>query len=93
MSLAMMLLLMAVFGVVSAGLLYASKVPAIQSEWSALTGQSFEAMDQRSGRTRQVLFIVFTFTSPILLASLLSLVDSLLRRRARRRPVVRRVLD
>ena len=66
-----MLLLMAVFAVMSAGLFYASGVPAVQEELSVLFGDQVASADE-VGRLAHIVFIMFTFTSPLLLAGVLS---------------------
>ena len=69
-SIGLMMLMMVIFAVVSAGFFYASQVPAVQDEISVLSGGSVETHE--SGRLAQIGFIMFTFTSPLLLAGVLS---------------------
>ena len=70
-SIGFMMLMMVVFAVISAGLFYASRVPAVQDDISALfKGTSASAEDV--GRAAHVSFIMFTFTSPLILAGVLS---------------------
>lgn len=72
------MLMMIVFAVISAGLFYASRVPAVQDDISALfKGTSSTANDV--GRATQISFIMFTFTSPLILAGVLSTGMSVLR--------------
>ncbi|EMI57406.1 hypothetical protein [Rhodopirellula sallentina] len=66
-----MLILVVVAAVISAGLVYAAKIPEIQEELSVLFGTPVTA--DRSRRGPQILFILFTVTSPLLLAGMLSL--------------------
>ncbi len=71
-SLTLMLLLMVVFAFFSAALFYASRVPAIREELSLLLyGQSRDGGED-IGRVAHRAFIMFTFTSPLLLACVLS---------------------
>ncbi|MGB7324221.1 MAG: hypothetical protein WBD31_05080 [Rubripirellula sp.] len=89
-SLGFMMLMMVVFAVMSAGLLYAARVPAVQDELSVLmTGKSPAAGDGGS-RMPHIVFIMFTFTSPLLLAGVLSTAMGVLRWLDRRnsRPTV-----
>lgn len=72
MSLAFMLLMTVIFAVVSAGLFYMARVPAVREELSLLLGSDFDAGDDSAGRAAQIGFIMFTFTSPLLLAGLLA---------------------
>lgn len=70
-SLGFMMMAMVIFSIMSAGLLYASRVPAVQEEWSLLfTGKASTGGD--GGRMPHIVFIMFTFTSPLLLAGALS---------------------
>lgn len=66
-----MLILVVVAAVISAGLVYAARIPEIQEELSLLLGTPITA--DRSRRGPQILFILFTVTSPLLLAAALSL--------------------
>ncbi|MEM9825415.1 MAG: hypothetical protein AAF958_02440 [Planctomycetota bacterium] len=77
-SLGVLLLLMVVFSVISAGLLYASKVPEVQEEISVLTGGTVQPTSG-SGRASHLVFIMFTLTSPLLLAGILSSAVAVLR--------------
>tara|TARA_R110002049_G_scaffold4601_5_gene32434 strand:+ start:620776 stop:621099 length:324 start_codon:yes stop_codon:yes gene_type:complete len=70
-SLGLMMLMMVIFAVVSAGFFYASQVPAVQDEISVISGGSVGS-SQETGRLAQIVFIMFTFTSPLLLAGVLS---------------------
>lgn len=76
-SLGFLMLTMVVCSVVSAGLLYASRVPAVQEEIAVLKGS--ELGDNGQGRLPHLMFILFTFTSPLLLAGILSTALSVLR--------------
>lgn len=90
-SLSVMLLLMAVFAVMSAGLFYASGVPAVQEELSVLFGDRGGTAED-VGRLAHIVFIMFTFTSPLLLAGVLSTGLAILRWRERRRQQPRRIV-
>lgn len=84
MSLGFMMLMMVIFAIMSAGLLYASRVPAVQDEIQALLGK--EAVSSEDvGHTAHLAFILFTLTSPLLLAAVLSTGLSVLRWRARQK--------
>ena len=65
-SLGVMLLMMVIFAFFSAGLFYAAKIPEVQQEIAVLTGQPVDV--DRSRRGPQIAFILFTFSSPLLLA-------------------------
>ncbi len=67
-----MLMMMVIFAVISAGLFYASQVPAVQSELNALIGTKSAGTAEDIGRSAQITFIMFTFTSPLILAGVLS---------------------
>ena len=68
-----MMMLMLIFSFISAGLFYASRVPAIQNEIMMLvTGEIPETTKDDSARTAQITFVMFTYTSPLLLAGALS---------------------
>ncbi|MCM2372807.1 hypothetical protein [Aporhodopirellula aestuarii] len=70
-----MLILVIVCAVISAGLVYAARIPEIQEELSVLFGTPVTA--DRSRRGPQILFILFTVTAPLQLAMALSLTTSL----------------
>ena len=78
-SLAMMLLMMVVFAFISAALFYASRVPAVREELSVLFYGEARDGGEDVGRLAHRAFIMFTFTSPLLLACVLSLVVSALK--------------
>ncbi|TWU58282.1 hypothetical protein [Rubripirellula reticaptiva] len=71
-SLGFMMLMMVVFAVMSAGLLYAARVPAVQDELSVLMTGKSPAAGHGVSRMPHIVFIMFTFTSPLLLAGVLS---------------------
>jgi len=70
-SLGFMLLMMVIFALISAGLFYASRVPAVQADIAALVGDQ-PGGSEDIGRTAHITFIMFTFTSPLILAGVLS---------------------
>lgn len=74
-----MMLMMVVFSVMSAGLFYASRVPAVQEELNVIMGGDGGATSDDTGRTAHLIFILFTFTSPLLLAGVLSTALAVLR--------------
>lgn len=67
-----MLLMMVVFSMMSAGLFYASRVPAVQEEISVLVHGRSGGDREDVGRLAHITFIMFTFTSPLILAGVLS---------------------
>ena len=78
-SIGLMMLIMVVFAVMSAGLFYASRVPLIRQEIAALVHGKASSGGEDIGRTAHIAFIMFTFSSPLLLAGLLSTGMSILR--------------
>ena len=83
-SIGFMMLLMVVFAVSSACLFYASRVPMIRDELSVLFyGKASGGEDV--GRAAHKMFIMFTFTSPLLLAGAISTAMSVIRWFERRR--------
>ena len=80
-SLATLLLVVAVSSTLLASLLYASRVPMIREEWATLTGTTWDgpAVDSHEGRTAHLTFLLFTLISPLLLAGGLSTALNVLR--------------
>ena len=74
-----MLMMMVIFSVMSAGLFYASRVPAVQDDLSVILSSEESAADEEGGRVAHIVFIMFTFTSPLILASVLSTITAALR--------------
>lgn len=74
------MLMMVVFAVMSAGLFYASRVPAVRDEIAALLQGKATSSSEDVGRKAHIAFIMFTFTSPLILAGALSTGMSVLRR-------------
>jgi len=70
-----MMLFVLIFAIISAGLFYAARIPEIQEEWAVLTGSDVEIDQARRGP--QIFFILFTLTSPLLLAGLLATIVSI----------------
>jgi hypothetical protein len=77
-SLGSMMLLMIVFSIMSAGLFYASRVGAVQDEINVIFRGRVGGSGQETGRLAHIVFIMFTFTSPLILAGILSTAVSLL---------------
>lgn len=77
-SLSLLLLMMVVFAFISASLFYASRVPAIREELSILFYGESSGGGEDVGRLAHRAFIMFTFTSPLLLACVLSMAVSVL---------------
>lgn len=73
-SIGFMLLSTIVLAVMSAGLFYASRVGAVQEEIQVLTGGEIADGGVDASRFSHIVFIMFTFTSPLILAGVLSLV-------------------
>ncbi|MDA9841011.1 hypothetical protein N9C08_04180 [Rubripirellula sp.] len=71
---------MLVFSIMSAGFFYASRVDAIQGELTFSASSQVSSNLDGNQRTSHVIFIMFTFTSPLLLAGILASAVSLLRR-------------
>ncbi|WP_168566414.1 hypothetical protein [Crateriforma spongiae] len=71
-SLSFMLLVMLIFALMSAGMLYASRVDAVQNELRVLFGADVVPATGDQGRLPHLVFILFTLTSPLILAGLLS---------------------
>lgn len=66
-----LLLTMAVFCGLSAGLFYASRIPAVTRDVYSLMGQT-PPPSAGSSRTVQMVFVMFTYTAPLLMAAVLS---------------------
>jgi len=77
-----MLLLMSIFALMSAGMYYASRVGAVQDEIALLTGAE-SASSTTPNRIAHLTFLMFTYTSPLLLAMLLGVIHSWMRMRDR----------
>lgn len=71
-SLGFMMLMMVIFAVMSAALLYGSRVPAVQEEIDILFDGNAGSSGNSGGRVPHIIFIMFTFTSPLLLAGTLA---------------------
>ncbi|MEM9586389.1 MAG: hypothetical protein AAGA03_03835 [Planctomycetota bacterium] len=72
-SLRFMMLMMVVFAVISAGFFYASMVPAVRDDLNALVGSNEAIESGKMNRLAHIGFIMFTFTSPLLMACLMGL--------------------
>lgn len=79
-SLSAMLLMMIVFAFISAALFYAARVPIVRQELSILIYGEAKEGGEDVRRAAHRAFIMFTFTSPLLLACLFSLVVGLLQK-------------
>ncbi|MEM6468991.1 MAG: hypothetical protein AAF802_05430 [Planctomycetota bacterium] len=79
-SLSAMLLMMIVFAFISAALFYASKVPMVREEISLLIYGEAKGGGEDVGRVAHRAFIMFTFTSPLIMACVFSLAVSLLKK-------------
>lgn len=74
-----MMLMMIVFSIMSAGLFYASRVAIVQEEFSVLVRGKGVGSGNDASRLAHIVFIMFTFSSPLILAGVLSTVVSVLR--------------
>lgn len=75
-----MMMLMLIFSFISAGLYYAARVPAVQNDLDMMiTGKIPSATNEDPGRLAHITFIMFTFTSPLLLAGCISTGIAILR--------------
>ncbi len=75
-----MLMLMLIFSFISAGLYYAARVPSIQQDIDMMvTGKISGTKSEDPGRLAHITFIMFTFTSPLLLAGCISTGMAILR--------------
>lgn len=89
-SISVMLLLTCIFAMMSAGIYYASRVGAIRDELALVSGGD-ASRPPGSSRTAHLAFLMFTYTSPLLLAALLGAIAGWLKfRRRRAETVVRR---
>ena len=79
-SLGAMLVVMLIFTLMSAGLFYASRIGEIQDELQLFFGFSRYGKGEGS-RQAHLLFLLFTYASPLLLAVVLSTAVSFLNRR------------
>ncbi len=79
-SLAAMMLAMLVFTMMSIALFYATRIEAIQDELSLLFGSSAFG-DRKSDRRSHLIFLLFTYASPLMLALVLSTVHGIMNRR------------
>jgi len=84
-SLGFLMLVMIVFAVMSAGFLYASRIDIIQDELDSLLGRELTMDEGTQGRLPHLVFLLFTLTSPLILAALLSTGVSVMRMMDRRR--------
>ncbi|QDV69488.1 hypothetical protein Poly24_32040 [Rosistilla carotiformis] len=69
-SLSTMLLITVVFSVMSAGLFHASRIPAINAELASMSQRA--GSGKSSDRSLQIVFIMFTYSMPLLMAGLLA---------------------
>ncbi len=78
-SLLAMILMMVIFSLMSIGLLYATRVEAIQDELAMILGPSWMSNVETSRRSH-LAFLMFTYVSPLLLAMVISTVVGLRRK-------------
>ncbi len=81
-SLQLLIVMMLLFALASIALLYATRVQAIQDELALLLGGS-PLGNAPTSRSSHLIFLLFTYASPLMLAAVMSLVVSF--RRARQR--------
>ena len=84
-SLGFMMLMTVIFAVISAGCFYASRVQAVQDDLNVLLNGDVGSSSADVGRTSHLVFILFTLTSPLLLAGMMSTGMAILRWLERRR--------
>lgn len=84
MSLGFMLLMNVIFCVIAGAFYYASQVPAIADEVSMMLGGRGSAGDS-GGRSMHMVFVMFTYTAPLILAGLLATILGIWRRLEGRR--------
>jgi hypothetical protein len=83
-SLSFMLLMNVIFCVLAGAFYYASQVPAIADEVSMMLGDR-PSSSGGSGRKMHMIFVMFTYTAPLLLAGVLATVMGVWRRLEQRR--------
>ena len=69
-----MLLITAVFSVMSAGLFYASRIPTVNDELAAMFGRG--SSSKGPDRMMQIIFIMFTYSMPLLMAFVLGMLSA-----------------
>jgi hypothetical protein len=80
-SLAAMLVLMLIFTLMSAGLFYASRIEEVQTEMAMYFGiKDFGGAG--ASRKAHLIFLLFTYSSPLMMAMVLSLALNVMKRRA-----------
>ncbi|MGV3486341.1 MAG: hypothetical protein ACO1RT_18120 [Planctomycetaceae bacterium] len=79
-SLGSLLVVMLIFTVMSAGLFYASRIEEIQDELSLYFGIAPFGKG-RASRRSHLMFLLFTYASPLMMAMVLSMVVGLMNRR------------
>jgi ABC-type polysaccharide transport system permease subunit len=75
-----MLLIMSIFAVVSVGLFYSVRVPAITKEINAIFGKVQESGTDGTDRTTQFIFVMFCYTAPLSMAAAVGLFSLVVRR-------------
>lgn len=82
-SLRFLLLMNVIFCVLAGTAYWASRVPAISNEVSMMLGGRAES-SEASGRRVQIVFVMFTYTAPLILAGTLATILSVMRALERR---------
>jgi hypothetical protein len=77
-SLRFLLLMNVIFCVIAGAVYWASRVPAISNEVSMMLGGRAES-NEASGRRVQIVFVMFTYTAPLILAGTLATILSVIR--------------
>jgi hypothetical protein len=75
-----LLLVMLIFSVISVGLFYSVRVPAIAKEINAIFGKVQETGTEGTDRTTQFIFVMFCYTAPLMMAAVVSLLALAMRR-------------
>lgn len=80
-SLGTMLLLMMIACMVGAMLFYGSRIGEVQDELRLFFGYNTSSKTSESSRITHLVFLLFTYSSPLLLAGIIATVRSVLNRR------------
>jgi hypothetical protein len=77
-SLRFLLLMNIIFCMIAGAVYWASRVPAISNEVNMMLGGRAES-NEASGRRVQIIFVMFTYTAPLILAGTLASILSIVR--------------
>ncbi len=82
------MVVMLIFVLMSIALFYAGRIEEVQQELSLYFGVT-SATKGESSRRAHLIFLIFTYSSPLLMALVLSTVLSIMRRKAAPQTVIR----